>query len=160
MNTPPATHHVVYLSDATHPMPVLALQALLLQARAANLAEGLTGLLFYSEGLPGTSSAGSFLQVLEGDAAAVHTLVDRIRHDSRNVNLQVLIDGPAPHALFSGWSMGFATIIPPDMEALLGCINPRSIPFMLPHADAISERFHECILKILAEYPSWPPAAI
>jgi hypothetical protein len=149
-------YHLVYSSEASAPMSVEKLQVLLRQARAFNQDHRLTGILFYSEGQPGTSGPGSFFQVLEGEETMVRELVKRIAHDPRNTNLQVLIEGPTPQRMFPDWSMGFVSVIPPDMDALTGYVDPRQPRFLLPRAHAISPELLALMQSLLADYPTWP----
>ena len=137
-------------------MSVEELQALLRPARTFNQDHRLTGLLFYSQGLPGTSSPGNFFQVLEGEEAEVRAMVASIRRDPRNTNLQVLIEGTTAERMFPDWSMGFVAVIPPDMEALTGYVNPSKPRFLLPRAHAISPELRQLMQSLLADYPSWP----
>ena len=90
---------LVYASRAVEPLSDDDLLALLTAARNRNHAHGVTGMLVYA--------AGSFLQLIEGDDAAVELIWDRIRMDPRHTALRVLRDGPATARLFAEWSMGF-----------------------------------------------------
>jgi hypothetical protein len=156
MAPPTRIYHLVYSSEASAPMSVEELQGLLRQARAYNQDHRLTGMLFYSEGQPGTSSPGSFFQVLEGEEEIVRELVARIGRDSRHTNLQILIEAAAPQRMFPDWSMGFVSVIPPDMEALTGYVDPRKPRFLLPRAHAISPELLALMQSLLADYPPWP----
>lgn len=137
-------------------MSVEELQALLRQSRAHNQEQRVTGMLFYSEGQPGTSSPGSFFQVLEGEETVVREVIARIERDPRHTNLQILVEGSATQRMFPDWSMGFVSVIPPDMEALTGYVDPRQPRFLLPRAHAISPELLDLIRTLLADYPTWP----
>ncbi len=137
-------------------MSVEELQALLRPARAFNQSHRLTGMLFYSQGLPGTSSPGSFFQVLEGEETAVRAMVASVRRDPRSTNLQVLIEGLTEQRLFPDWSMGFVMVIPPDMDALTGYVDPEKPRFLLPRAPDISPELRQLMQSLVAEYPAWP----
>jgi hypothetical protein len=137
-------------------MSVERLQALLRQARAFNHEHHLTGMLFYSEGEPGTSDPGRFFQVLEGEESTVREMIARIQRDPRHTNLQILIEGLAPQRLFPDLAMGFVVVIPPDMEALTSYVDPRQPRFLLPRAHAISPELLAFMHTLLAEYPTWP----
>ena len=90
---------IIYCSQATHDMSPGELVALLELSRANNGPAGLSGMLLFS--------SQSFLQVLEGDAAAVTARYARILADDRHTNLRLLMDDEVPAALFPDWSMGF-----------------------------------------------------
>ena len=86
-------HQLLYVSAATKPFGNAALQTLVTSARSYNHDRGLTGLLLYSESL--------FLQMLEGEEAAVHEVYyDRIAADPRHTHLRLLADGPVAGCVF------------------------------------------------------------
>lgn len=147
-------HHLVYLSRATVPLGVEALQALLQKARLFNHAHRITGLLLYSDGPDNTP--GVFFQILEGPEATIRSLMSQIRLDERNTDLHVLVDGPADRRMFPDWAMGFTALVPPDMEALTGYANPAASRFLLPRAHAMSPQLRQLLDQLLAEYPVWP----
>lgn len=74
-----------------------ALGALFSQARGNNKARGITGALLLG--------GGTFVQVLEGDEAAVRSLYDRIVRDPRHDAVSLLDTGAVPARLFSRWAM-------------------------------------------------------
>ncbi len=67
---------LVYLSTARPALPAAAIDEILAASRRNNHADGLTGLMLYD--------GYHFLQVLEGKAARVQKLYDRIRADPRH----------------------------------------------------------------------------
>ncbi|TPG66392.1 BLUF domain-containing protein [Hymenobacter nivis] len=153
---PSALHHLVYLSRATAPLGVEALQQLLQKARTFNHAHRVTGLLLYSDGPDNTP--GVFFQILEGPEDVIRSLVSGIRLDERNTDLHVLVDGPAAQRMFPDWAMGFSALVPPDMEALTGYVDPTKPRFLLPRAHAMSPELRQLLDQVLAEYPVWPHA--
>lgn len=89
---------LIYLSelvgrDETSLGPILA------SSVRHNTTAAVTGMLLYS--------AGTFLQVLEGDAAAVAETYGRIISDKRHHNIVLLSQETVPARQFEGWSMGF-----------------------------------------------------
>ncbi len=153
---PFALHHFVYLSRATTPLGVEALQTLLQKARAYNQAHRITGLLLYSDGPDDTP--GIFFQILEGPETAIRSLMSDIRLDGRNTELQVLVDGPAEQRMFPDWAMGFIALVPPDMAVLTGYVDPTRPHFLLPRAHTMSPELRRLLDQVLAEYPVWPHA--
>ncbi len=89
---------LLYISQAATPMDSKALMELLSQCHRKNGQLKLTGLLLYS--------AGHFIQLLEGDPAAVSQVYECIRHDPRHTNLRVLLQEPARQRIFDRWRMG------------------------------------------------------
>lgn len=90
---------IVYASRALYDVEDAELLALLERSRTRNASLGVTGMLVYA--------SRSFLQLLEGDEAAVEQVWDSIRLDGRHTALRVLGDGPADTRLFADWTMGF-----------------------------------------------------
>lgn len=101
MATETATNlrRVIYISSASTLMPPAELEALLAKSRANNTTANLTGLLLYHD--------GAFFQVLEGEAAAVQAVLDRIRRDRRHAGLITLDSSAISERGFSDWSMGY-----------------------------------------------------
>jgi FAD-dependent sensor of blue light len=90
---------MVYVSSAIDQFSEAGLRELLATSRTNNTRLGLTGMLLYKE--------GSFMQVLEGDEAAVRALYAKIGLDPRHRGLLTLLQGPLEERLFPDWSMGF-----------------------------------------------------
>jgi hypothetical protein len=78
----------------------LALGHILEQSRSRNAAAGLTGALMLQESW--------FVQLLEGEAAAVEAVFARIRCDSRHSDVQITTDNPTATRIFADWSMAYA----------------------------------------------------
>jgi hypothetical protein len=70
-----------------------------LGARTANEDGGRARLLYCSQ---------SFLQMLEGDPAALEETYGRISLDDRHNNLRLLMDTEMSSRMFPDWTMGFA----------------------------------------------------
>ncbi|HEX7664800.1 MAG TPA: BLUF domain-containing protein [Polyangiaceae bacterium] len=103
---------LAYISAARRPFSLAALTSLLLLGRERNHAQGLTGVLLYAE--------GSFLQVLEGSAAAVRSTFARIEADPRHHRIFRVFDGDVPVRSFADWSMGFVDGRDPRLVRLAG----------------------------------------
>lgn len=92
---------IAYFSRATSPMDDDALLKLLEKARTKNFRRGVGGLLLYRD--------DSFLQILEGPAAEVESLLEIIRKDGRHHGVRLLFREDVAERVFSGWRMGFVT---------------------------------------------------
>lgn len=92
---------ILYSSIATLTMSEDDLRSLLAGARVHNQDASVTGMLVYN--------GGEFLQVLEGEAAAVLQTFNRIERDPRHQkdSITTLQRGSYGGRLFDGWSMGF-----------------------------------------------------
>lgn len=89
---------LLYVSNTSARVAESVLQSILAVSRINNAKHGITGILLYLE--------GGFLQVLEGEGAAVADTLDRIHKDPRHWNTMVLLDREAPR-VFTEWSMGY-----------------------------------------------------
>lgn len=90
---------LVYLSIARQPFSEQALVELLAVSRRNNARDGITGLLLYK--------GGEFIQVLEGPVDPVVALTEKLEHDPRHGQIQILLQSPLRQRQFADWSMGF-----------------------------------------------------
>lgn len=87
-----ALHRVIYLSTAVGLLRADELDRIFIRSRAFNTGAGITGLLLFHE--------GTFLQMLEGPAAGLASLMLRIRRDRRHAGLITLHTGPCAERTF------------------------------------------------------------
>lgn len=90
---------VTYLSQESTPWTPSMLLQLLRHCHIKNPELGLTGLLIHGN--------GSFLQTIEGEAAAVDGLLAKIEKDPRHKNFRVLRRENITRRFYGGWTMGF-----------------------------------------------------
>jgi len=90
--------HLLYISDATHPMTRAELASIQDTSIRNNIHLDVTGVLFYS--------AGHFVQLLEGDMGTIHRLFEKISADDRHENVKLLVLRPAQKRVFDQWEMG------------------------------------------------------
>ena len=94
-------YHLIYQSQALTTFSTSELDELRQQSLAYNTANDLTGMLLYAPN-------GHFLQVLEGETAAVQFLYHhRIATDPRHERLVVLSEGLSATHVFPDWTMSF-----------------------------------------------------
>ena len=112
--------HLVYRSRNLIPAEdrKTELGQLFSNARANNKRRDITGALLCSDGF--------FVQVLEGDEAAVRGVFDRISADDRHDDVALLETGPIDERVFSRWAM-----------AEVGDDGAADIP-LIAHRDGIS----------------------
>jgi Sensors of blue-light using FAD len=115
-------YQVIYASAAAVPFTEGALSTLLLRARANNERLGVTGLLLFHE--------GSFLQVLEGDQAALESLFSTISGDKRHDHIVKLLAREVADRQFAGWNMGFVSMsaIPKTLPGFSDYLRHRGEP--------------------------------
>ena len=103
-------HQIIYISMASGVGPSQGdLQALLAQCVRHNQAAGITGLLLYAR--------GGYMQLLEGESAAVEDLFARIRQDPRHSRVTTLLHGPIGVRSFPQWAMAFRRLDEDDEAA-------------------------------------------
>jgi hypothetical protein len=81
-----ALRRIVYISTAVGVLRADELDRIYLRAKSANARAAITGLMLFYE--------GAFLQVIEGPAAGVMSLIERLRRDRRHSGLITLEAGP------------------------------------------------------------------
>jgi len=101
--------HLVYASSATEPFSREHLLALLEISRRNNAKVDITGMLLYRD--------GNFMQVLEGEEAAVRGVHVKIARDPRHRGLLTLLEGPIESRSFAGWRMGFRELNRRELES-------------------------------------------
>lgn len=94
-----ALHRTVYLSTAVGVLRADELDRIWLRAKATNAAAGITGLMLFHQGV--------FLQVLEGPAAGVAGLMERLRRDRRHAGIVILETGSIRERAFDSSPMHF-----------------------------------------------------
>jgi len=109
-------HQLIYTSHATRPLSDADLTALLQWSRERNAEQGITGVLLYGN--------ERFVQVLEGQVAALAELYGRLLRDSRHHTVTRLAYGPIAARRFTQWSMAFRVAAPAQLAELIGYANP------------------------------------
>jgi hypothetical protein len=90
---------VVYVSSATKHLEEDEILEILRVARRKNQELDITGMLLYRD--------GNFLQVLEGPASAVESLIQKIKRDHRHQGLILMSRKNIDERQFADWSMAF-----------------------------------------------------
>jgi len=112
-------HQLIYFGQATASLTGTQLEQLLAQARQFNAAHGLTGILLYGN--------DQFLQVLEGDAATIHSLYARICQDPRHHEVVTYADGAIKGRAFADWHMAYHPLVPEQFLEFAGYISPAQL---------------------------------
>lgn len=100
---------LIYVSNAEHEVEAAELARILEVSASNNLARGITGMLLYAN--------GSFLQILEGEAAAVDETYERVSRDRRHANIFLLEREAIGERSFARWGMGFKRLGAADIAA-------------------------------------------
>lgn len=93
-------HRLTYVSTAMANIKTADVHDIVEKSQRRNSEAAITGLLLFN--------GMNFLQTLEGSAAPVQSLLERIKADPRHSGLILLGDGPCEGRAFWGWSLGYA----------------------------------------------------
>lgn len=136
-------YQLIYQSQSLVPFEESELTVLLHQSRGYNRQHNITGLLLYTPD-------GRFLQVLEGSRSEVrHLYYDRILHDPRHYNWQVLSEGSCQQCSFANWSMGFRVASAQDLRRLLAPV-PADIAALLMPRRRTRPEFMELLMEFVS----------
>lgn len=103
-------YHLIYSSQAREAMTLTTLVVLLMQARALNERQHVTGALVYGD--------GQFMQVMEGEEAVIKDLYERVAKDPRHYGVRTLAAGPITSRRFAQWSMAFGEVPAAEFQVL------------------------------------------
>jgi hypothetical protein len=101
---------IVYVSTVVGSFDTDALEALLVDARAFNTENAITGVLLHSN--------QHFMQCLEGPEEAVQRAYERIRASRRHSDLVEYMNGLIQARSFPDWAMGSTTPTPSELLKL------------------------------------------
>ena len=139
-------HHLIYLSQATRPLSAKSLTGLVDQARQANARQYLTGALVYSN--------KRFLQILEGEQAALAAAYARISRDPRHQHLCQVAHHPIAARRFAEWPLAFQTLSPAQFAHLAGYLAPPKLGQRLPAYGSGATSFIEAMLDLMQAAPA------
>lgn len=124
-------YELLYVSTLAPDQQVTAVADIARHARVMNSAAHITGMLVF-DGM-------RFCQQLEGTQKQVLTLEQKIRADTRHINLQVLYHGPLAQRRFRCFTMGYSMLDDSEVLARLETMDGQaavdSFLAMLPHID-------------------------
>ncbi len=136
---------LTYISSAAHPMDTAALVGLLQTCLANNRRDGVTGMLVYGN--------ETFLQTLEGEAAVVDPLYEKIARDPRHGNVKSFVRREIDTRQYSDWNMGFKRIADEDLSEVHGLIDfsekKFTFKYLAGHADDAR--------RLMDHFSSWDP---
>ena len=143
-----AIRQIIYVSQATRSLDQRELEELVATASRNNKLADITGALLYVE--------HSFIQVLEGEDAAITRLLATIESDPRHENMRILSDREIDFRNFKEWSMGYvkpdvkdSPIIINELQSTLppgGDDDPIVMP--LPHTFAMMQHLYTTDLAL------------
>ncbi len=132
---------LVYTSTASQPFRATALDQLLAECRTRNARRNVTGMLLYRD--------QRFIQVLEGEAATVSDLADRIARDPRHRDMRVLMTERIAQRRFPEWTMGYRAFRDPSGA------SPAPAGYRDSFADLDASADEDTTSRALAELTLW-----
>lgn len=127
---------VVYISLEARRLERGEILDILRLSRVNNTVRGITGVLLYHDGL--------FLQVLEGEDAALECLLTVLRHDRRHKDIRILLDEAIGQRHFPNWSMGWVEADRLSAEDRWLC-RPLDCPLPDLQADQLADRIRRLV---------------
>ena len=106
----------IYVSRASSPMP-LELKDILAVSRKNNPLKNIGGAMCFLDSI--------YLQLLEGEAAAVDALYQKIEKDPRHTDIKMLIHEPITQREYPNWAMALLTWND-ETKAIFKRFNPGS----------------------------------
>ncbi len=102
---------IVYVSALAPGVDASVVPDIVRVAAANNSRMQVSGILLYIN--------GSFLQIIEGEAATLDALYEKICADSRHVKQMKLGDSHIEHRQFPDWSMALADVSSADLDRIV-----------------------------------------
>jgi len=134
-------HQIMYSSQATEPMTVTGLEAILTDARTGNEARDVTGALVYVDGV--------FFQIIEGDKDVVHKLMASIASDSRHHSVKIFYDAEVAARAFESWSMAYLSATAEQMSKWAGLPGTATVEALLTDISRGPHRVPRILVNIL-----------
>lgn len=135
-------YQIIYSSQAKAAMGVAELEAILDDARAGNAARQVTGALIYVDGV--------FLQILEGEASTLRSLMRSIAADTRHAAVKVFHEGEVDARSFGDWHMAFVSATPAQLSAWAGLAGTATVESILADLDRDPQRTPRFVRGLLA----------
>jgi hypothetical protein len=105
--TSTSLYEILYVSTLAPEAPLSVVGDIAAKARIANAAQDITGLLVF-DGM-------RFCQQLEGGQKQLLALLERIRQDTRHIDMQILHHGELAARRFRCFSLGYCTVDDDDV---------------------------------------------
>ena len=134
-------HQIMYSSQATEPMTVTGLEAILTDARTGNETRNVTGALVYVDGV--------FFQIIEGDKDVVHKLMASIASDSRHHSVKIFYDAEVDVRAFASWSMAYLSATAEQMSKWAGLPGTATASELLTDINRNPHRVPRILVNIL-----------
>ena len=134
-------YQIMYSSQATEPMTVTGLEAILTDARTGNEARNVTGALVYVDGV--------FFQIIEGDKDVVHNLMASIASDSRHQSVKIFYEAEVDVRAFESWRMAYLRATAEQMSKWAGLPGTATVEELLTDINRGPHRVPRILVSIL-----------
>jgi Sensors of blue-light using FAD len=134
-------YQIMYSSQATVPLTVAGLEAILADARAGNVARNVTGALVYVDDV--------FFQIIEGDREVVENLMANIARDTRHHSVTVIYEAEIESRAFESWSMAFVSATARQMSEWAGLAGTATVRELLADINRTPNRVPGMLVNIL-----------
>ena len=134
-------YQIMYSSQATEPMTITGLEAILTDARTGNEARNVTGALVYVDGV--------FFQIIEGDKDVVHNLMASIASDSRHHSVKIFYEAEVDVRAFESWRMAYLRATAEQMSKWAGLPGTATVEELLTDINRGPHRVPRILVSIL-----------
>jgi hypothetical protein len=134
-------YQIMYSSQATEPMTITGLEAILTDARTGNEARNVTGALVYVDGV--------FFQIIEGDKDVVHNLMASIASDSRHQSVKIFYEAEVDVRAFESWRMAYLRATAEQMSKWAGLPGTATVEELLMDINRGPHRVPRILVNIL-----------
>ena len=125
-------YEAIYVSTLAPGRPVSSVGDIAGKARVSNPMRGITGLLIF-DGM-------RFCQQFEGMKHQVLALLEKVRHDPRHINVQIVHHDELANRRFNSFSLGYTTVEDPHvlerLEKLQGLAAVNAFVALLSKVDS------------------------
>ena len=129
---------IIYVSSAVNPFSDAELDSLLIDSRAFNKANAITGVLLYAD--------GNFMQCLEGPADSILRAYDRILSSRLHKGLIELNRSKIETRSFESWEMG---LLRPTNAEFISISNAVSLASPKDHSSVIAIEFMKGFIRTM-----------
>lgn len=134
-------YQILYSSQATVPMTVSGLEAILKDAQEGNEGRKVTGALVYVDDV--------FLQLIEGDKDVVCDLMASIASDTRHHSVKVIYEAAVEARAFESWSMAYLSPTAGQMSQWAELPGTATVQEVLAEIDRSPHRVPKILVNIL-----------
>ena len=134
-------YQIMYSSQATVPMTVRGLEAILKDAQDGNEKRNVTGALVYVDDV--------FFQLIEGDKDVVCDLMASISSDTRHHSVKIIYEAAVEARAFESWRMAYLSPTADQMSQWAGFPGTATVQDLLAEINRSPQRVPKILVNIL-----------